>query len=238
MSFFKEAARKIKLATSFEDLQAVVAEISPRISELGPPVKECLTVEEAFLEEDVDSTPLLPPDFQNRVPVEIWGDGNCLCSCLSLLQYGYQTRSEEMRVRLLLELVQNWVLYLDPNSMTRGFLNAGPFYIDNLTMYCEDGDYPEDRMKKHLFETRVDGRDLGIFHVAAAASVMRREVYSVYPIYSGHNVRQDIHRKFLPREQGSCKEPAYIFWTNTTGMEMDPIVWKPNHFVVLLQQNR
>lgn len=234
--YYKEAAAKIKSATSWRKLKEVVSKL--HLPALDPPV-ENLTLEEAYLEQDEGSLELMPPEVDGHIPCEIWPDGNCLAACMSLLQFGYQTRQEEMRVRLVCELVINFDKYLDDDYMQRGFEGGGPFYLQNLSMYCEDGDTSEDRLQKHIYLSRYDGQYLGVFHIAAAATVINRVLYSVYPTYAGHIVRRDINRKFLPREPSrSCSEPGYIMWSNTTGKQLPETLWKPNHFVLLLKPHR
>ncbi len=202
----------------------------PNLLPMTPAVS--FAVQDCYLGEDLQSTILLPLEFEAFIPVEIWPDGNCLASCLSLLQYGYQTRSMEMRVRLVIELVSQWGLYLDYMFITRGFQCNDKDYINNITMYCDDGETSEIRFKKHIFNSRINGKYLGIFHIAAAASVLKRPVFSVYPLYGGHTVQGDIHRLFLPRVS-EHKDQVYIMWTNTTGVDVEPKEWRPNHFTVL-----
>lgn len=232
-NFLQNAARLIRFAKDFKDLENIVKSLKHQLPELDQPPQR-LTVDDVFLDEDEHATPLVPED-QHRTAVEIWPDGNCLPACLSLYQYGCQTFTAEMRVRLVCELVDNYEQYLSPQFMKRGFGNGGPFYIENLTMYCESGEYPEDRLKQHLFDSRYDGQYCGVFHVAAAASVLRRVVHSVYPQYGGHTVRDDINRKFLPREEAKYSD-IYIMWSNTTGIQDPPNMWRPNHFVALLER--
>ena len=142
-----------------------------------------------------------------------------------------------MRVRLVAELVKRWWQYLDTTYMDRGYNKAGNNYISQLTLYCTNGETPEDRFKAHVFETRNDGASLGIFHVAAAATVLQRNIRSVYPRYGGHISQVDLNRVFLPRVH-SNRSTGHIMWTHTCGVADDPRVWAPNHFVLLLPQKR
>ena len=238
--FFRHAAKKIKRAKSFADLEHVVKDLRPLITELPSPCPT-FTMEEVFLGEDKESALLIPAEHQDKAAVDIFADGNCLPRCLSLLHYGYQSRSEEMRVRVVVELVSFWWQYLDGEFMVRGYEQAPEDtseYVNRLTMYCEDGVDGEERLKKHIFQARSDGAYCGIFHIAAAATVLKREVNSVYPCYGGHNVIKDINRVFLPAGDHAHPVQSHILWTHTEGVAMEPASWKPNHFVLLLPKRR
>lgn len=239
ITLFSNHAKKLRRAKSFKALQTVVEDITP-LPELLPAVGN-LNFSQFHLDKDEVATELVPEEHRDKSPVEIWPDGNCFSSCLSLLQYGYQNRAEEMRVRLTCELVNNMQRYLDAEYMDRGFnkIQEKKHYINHLTMYCEDGENNEDRFKKHIMKTRKDGEEVGIFHLAAAANILRRPIYSVYPTFAGHTTRGDVDRVFLPTstDKPQCST-AHIMWTSTTGKEEKPKDWKPNHFVVLLPDER
>ena len=56
-----------------------------------------------------------------------------------------------------------------------------------------------DAFENHIMESKDDGTYMGVFHLAAAATVIGKEVMCVYPVYGGFNVTDDLHRRFLPR---------------------------------------
>ena len=43
------------------------------------------------------------------------------------------------------------------------------------------------------------GECMGLWHIAALASVLGRPLASVYPEYGGHNVKRDVQRVLVPR---------------------------------------
>ena len=67
MQFFHDGAKKIKGAKSFAELEDVVKDICPFATELGPPVRNIIDMEEAYLVEDGQSSLLLPTGFQDKV---------------------------------------------------------------------------------------------------------------------------------------------------------------------------
>lgn len=234
MAFFDMIGRRIRKTKNYNDLEALINTV--QLPDLPEPPK-VLNAEEVFLEEDELAGLLMPPDVPSGlVPLEIWPDGNCLFSVCSLFAFATQTRHMEMRVRIIVEIVSHIHDYLDATWMLRGH-NNDPVYMEKISMYTEDGNSVEDRVKKHVFNARYDGQYASIFHIAAAAVVLGRPLYSIYPVYGGHTVRGDINRIFLPRENSS-REPGYLLWSSTSGVNEEPKTWKPNHFVILLPQQK
>ena len=57
---------------------------------------------------------------ENLYPLKVYADGNCLQSTASIFGYGNANQVEEMRVRIILELVQNEDLYLKDDFLELG----------------------------------------------------------------------------------------------------------------------
>jgi hypothetical protein len=72
--------------------------------------------------------------------------------------------------------------------------------------------------------------------MASLANVLNRIMVSVYPLYGGTTVRQDLHRTFHPFAKKSQEDipDAHIMWTNIYGNKIPAKEWKPDHFVLLL----
>ena len=140
----------------------------------------------------------------------------------------------KMRVRLIYELVANKSMYLSNEYLTRGHI-ADPIYLKKLIMYCgywQYGNSMEETLEGDILTSKDDGKDMGAFHVAAAATVLGRKTVLVYPEYGGYTVRNDLNRDFLPRVFTHC-EPVHIM-ISTHGCSAEPKDWTPNHFVLLL----
>ena len=108
-----------------------------------------------------------------------------------------------------------------------------------LHYYCSySGFYDEEMTIQEIFEREVFGiRNnyswMGIWGIHALASVMGREVRSIYP---GHGApRRHLNRVIAPRQKylgtDECEEEKVaIIWTHTHNTDMKAW-WQPNHFV-------
>ena len=194
---------------------------------------------------DRHSLPLVP-DNMPVVPVEIYGDGNCLPRAVSLHAYHTEDLHEEMRYRIVVELVNNETWYLSDELDAGGSKTkcAGTF-----AMFSEQfaGQSFEVKSVQDIFREEVvtiiqNGSYMGAWQIAAVASVLRSPVQSVYPQYASQTVRNDLHRLFHPRSgcstdtEPNCTEPMMILWTSTQGVDLTPKTWRPNHFVLLVER--
>ena len=84
---------------------------------------------------------------------------------------------------------------------------------------------------------RKDGDFMDIYACKAGAEVIGVPIHSVYPNYMYNVLRPDMHRVFQPMN-GRDSRMAFIMWTRTDGVKLEPVKWKPNHFVLLLPQTR
>jgi len=76
---------------------------------------------------------------------------------------------------------------------------------------------------------------MGIWQTHALSSVLCCPIYSVYPNLGNPNVRLDLNRLIMPRnEEHHNKQPVYILWTSTRNKDMTNEHWVPNHFVPVL----
>lgn len=147
-----------------------------------------------------------------------------------------------MRVRIVCELISFRDLYLNDEFLARG-LAAKPAHSISLAYASYFGDLPEkvtDQVVPHIFEAelmvvRKRSHDMGMWQLHALSSVLKMPVFSAYPSGRGHNVRPDLHRILLPREEAAVHStPFTILWTSTHGDKEPPITWCPNHFVACL----
>ena len=69
---------------------------------------------------DEDSAHWLPTDTPHVTPMQIYGDGNCLPRCASVMVYGHQECHDEMRIRIVLEIAADIDEYLDSTNLKEG----------------------------------------------------------------------------------------------------------------------
>ena len=175
-----------------------------------------------------------------KLPVNVYGDGNCLPRCASILAYNTQEFHREMRLRIAVELVQHQDLYLSKDFIGKGWpenMKPAPTpiaYITTSPYYCgEDLDNPIEVAKifnQEVNEILQNGRYMGIFQIFAAASVLQCPIVSVYPARGAPIVQRELHRLILPRDL-KYTIPRFIMWTSNR--EMRDEYWVPNHFIVL-----
>ena len=193
---------------------------------------------------DKNSMQLKPVDIGGDLyPVNVYGDGNCLPRCGSLVIYGTEEKHKEVRERIVNELTQNRQYYLNQENMRNGRgIDSNPDVIYTFAMYSPDLQDNEKLDKKtieavydrEVLRCEKNAEYMGIWQIAALCNVLNRRIFSVYPQYAGYTVRKDIHRWFIPRKCDFPNETVYIMWTNIKGKTEPEIAWRPNHFVLLL----
>lgn len=236
--FFQGLQQQIQQAESFEHLQNIARQHEKEINKYKIVARDLLA---GNFDIDNITVGLYPKDGPALLPIKIYGDGNCLARCGSLLAFGKQDHHTEIRARINCELALHEDLYLSDDFLQIGHDVATPakFYAQ----YCVSYAFEEltDLTIKRLFENEIMhvrplGESVGAWHVHALSSVLGTPIQAIYPIYGGYTVRPHLHRLIFPREKADIV-PAFvpgIMWTHTEGKNKPPISWNPNHFVVCL----
>ena len=234
LCLISEISSALKNVISYKDLSEVVNRIS-----FDPLVcaTRTLTIDDVTVDEY--SMPLVPPDASSSLPANIYADGNCLPRAASLFAYHTEDCHEELRYRIIQELVQNSEYYLSEALNFGGGTKAAQTFAMFSEFFTA-----ESFLKKSvqtIFEEEtlsicMCGTYMGAWQIAALAAVLQRPVRSVYPVYAGATVRKDLHRMFYPRGEitGDQGEAMEVLWTNTQGVDLKPREWRPNHFVLLV----
>ena len=208
-------------------------------------VREDLTI--VGISGNIDATGLLllkdiDIPGQEKMPICIKPDGNCLPRVGSLFTYGTEDFHGDIRLRIARELVLHRDVYLDEKHLQRGvsadfdpqptaklyaqysehYLPGQPLAMPNITaIYNKECN---DILKKGAF--------MGIWQIFALASILKCPLYSVYPNKGNPSVRRDLHRVIMPREMSNAK-PLFFMWS-TCRTDMNDAHWVPNHFLALL----
>ena len=172
----------------------------------------------------VDHMPKAAFPSEKWQPVKTSADGNCLPHGLSRLQFGHEGRHMEMRLRLTVELTQNWRSYLDNKKLCAGGKgvedDVSLFYAQNSSSYVPNMDLKGKNVVKTVFarevmNTRLTGINCGLWHLHAAANMMGRPVQSVFPNVAQFTIpRQYVHRLMMPDNvSGVNRETARLLWT-------------------------
>jgi len=86
-----------------------------------------------------------------------------------------------------------------------------------------------------LMKIRIDKTYMGMWQMYALSSVLKSPIFSIYPKFGNPNVRSDLNRIVMPRNQLSTQRPVlYILWRRTRHNDMMHEHWIPNHFVPVL----
>ena len=140
---------------------------------------------------DTDAAFWLPDDAPPFLLVRIYGDGNCLPRCASLMSYGTQDYYDEMRIRIALELAIHMDMYLDND-----FLQLGHHVGDDLPK--QYAVYSEQYLDQVLTPVTIEcilsreteqiskpGSCMGMWQIHALASVFKCKVCSICPKVGG-----------------------------------------------------
>ena len=196
---------------------------------------------------DENAKRLMPDDIpqlsdnQYLVPVKVDADGNCLPHSGSFLATGNnQYHHDELRVRIITELVMHKDLYLSGDYLRKGihvtdrtasklpciyammsekFIPNKPLDNANIARLYEE----------EILSITAPGTYMGIWQLFGLSSVLQTSLVCIYPKFGNPNIRRDLHRQILPRTgtEGNCK---YVMWTSTRS-DLTPTHWVPNHFV-------
>ncbi len=189
------------------------------------------------LSEELLTNVILPGKY--KVPCIIDGDGNCLPRAGSVLAYGSQEHHEEMRLRIVDELVLHQQMYLSDEFLQRGWpegLRPKPSvdgYLDMCNAYYRaHGTLTYEQMfNKEANDILKNSEFMGMFQLFALSSVLGCPIVSVYPALGDPLAQREMHRLILPRESRTLV-PKFVMWTRTSRRSHD--FWAPNHFIVLL----
>ena len=245
--YFATHLTKIQDCTHFKQLKAICKKL-----EIEMETKFTIQGHQAnmmpTMEVDVDASVNMPDDLPDGVsgllPIQVRADGDCLPHTGSVLAFGHEEAAQELRVRIIVELVVHDDLYLDHTFVNRGTIvskrNARNI-LNNYTMYS--GQYEVDRRitrrdivftyQSEALEMATSSVYMGIWQILAMSSVLGARLFSVYPKRGNPSVRNDLHRLIVPRIT-KTDEIFYLMWTSTRYAEMTGDHFVPNHFVPLL----
>jgi hypothetical protein len=244
--FFLSQLQKLQKCGSYDMLKLCAANISEDIKDHE--IKASWSAMQSGMTVDRASANKLPDDLEEPglIPVEVTPDGDCLPHTGSVLAFGSQDHPNEIRLRIILELILHGDLYLNPDYLRRGEENMTDQLANNLpnnfTMYS--GQYEKvnkikraDVIKTYQSEVTaltIPGSYMGIWEVFALSSILGAKIISVYPNMGNRVVRQDFNRTILPRMLHTT-DAFSVMWTSTRFGEMRDEHFVPNLFVPLLK---
>ncbi|XP_050391948.2 uncharacterized protein LOC126810751 [Patella vulgata] len=178
-------------------------------------------------------------------PVKVSADGNCLPHTASVFAFGDELSHEEMRARIVIELVNNEDLYLSQNHLIKGLsptVKVPQSLAANYCLYSEHyiaGVHMTTAVihtvfRDEIMSIRKSRTYMGIWQLHALSSILGVKIFSVYPQLGNKGVREHLHRLILPQTKCSRTDIIQIMWTSTRTQELTREHWLPNHFVPAL----
>lgn len=166
---------------------------------------------------------LAPAVLKSRVPVETYGDGNCLYRAVSQGMFGRQSLHFHLRLITALEIVHNRSAY---DSSSKDFVDR---IQDNRILTS-----PYTQLVRDAFRI---GSFSDLQHMYALSAALGKPIQSYYPpLVSSTFHTEPYHRKVIGRTVNDSEEAAVtVMWTSIASpISEDAFV--PNHFVPLIKR--
>lgn len=194
---------------------------------------------------DAHSTGDYPSDApSNTKVISCYGDGNCLARSISILCFGTDRHYHEVRVRMVIEGVQNREHYLNDEYLSRGATHHHR-RAKLSQVYAQYGEHIRHGQKldrdnvatlydMELLSIARDGTYCGIWQFFQACNAVNMPLRGIYPMRGASTIRKDFNRVFYPI---SCPDTVTedeslpllnIMWTSTSSSK------NVNHFVPVL----
>ena len=170
---------------------------------------------------DETAKKVLSKDFKSQrqcFPVKVRADGNYLPACGAVFAFGEDIKPQDIRIRIIEELVLHQNYYLDEKNLKKGYDKPSKDQEINkaFAQYSDHfitGQKLKAEVIKQLYEKEVldickDRSYMGIWQMFALATVLKMPIRSCYPslgISSPTLVRKHLNRLILPRIKVSIK---------------------------------
>ncbi|KAF7231249.1 vertnin [Nothobranchius furzeri] len=231
--------RELQEATESPGLEAVTrvaSDVDRRLATFQLPKTPCGDFSEWAGVDDTASG-LYPADAPGGLlPLKCNGEGNLLFDAVSMLLVGHNGLSLELQVRTVVEMALWKRYYLSGMIDSKMMLQAVRFSLCaeeseamlNLPVTVLEAIFDAD-VKASCFP----GSYANMWHVYALSSVLKFNVYSIYPMFNP-KIRPYFNRLIRPRTWPEDAEPhtIHIMWSGELQSEFS---FKPKYFVALVQ---
>ncbi|NWW05577.1 VRTN protein, partial [Oreocharis arfaki] len=186
------------------------------------------------LEVDRVARSLYPEDApSNMLPLVCKGEGNRLFEAASVLLWGNPSLSLELQVRTVVEMLLHKQYYLNGMIDSKVMLQAARYSLcteetpemTSLPMAILEAIFDAD-----IKATCFPGTFANMWHVYALASVLKCNIYSIYPM-SNLKIRPYFNRLIRPRKCGPRTSTLHIMWS---GQQLSRQVFKAQYFVAVV----
>jgi hypothetical protein len=174
------------------------------------------------------------PDVRALYSCRVSSDGNCLPACGSVFAHKKEIYAAEMRLRIMIEMVQNEDFYLNNDFLKTGLTNTrsknlsftqaqySDMYVAGIHLTYN---IVKDMYRKEVMKIRIDKTYIWQLHTLA--NVLDTPICSIYPKLGNPNVRTDLNRLILSRDNDNHQDAIYILWTSTRTNDMTNEQWVP-----------
>lgn len=149
--------RQLRNCNTFAEVQTLRSELSTASSLDG---KDRYVLDDRLLvdEPSIDLYPDDVPNDTNYFPVSVRANGDCLPACESVFLYGTDVYPEEVRLKIIQELVLHKDSYLNAIYLSRGLENPCRNILKSYAMYSDEyehGTVLTDRVIEDIFEQEL-----------------------------------------------------------------------------------
>lgn len=175
---FYRIRKEMDATSSFKEIHNLARKYDEILNQF--PLSLCNNLENHSM--DPDSSFLFPDDFPFLTPLKIYGDGNCLPRCASLIAYGVQDMHDEMRIRITFELALHEELYLENKCLQKG--HPLPDNLPNIyAMYSDHyhGQKITSATVRSIFQMETQdvskpGSYMGVWQVHSLANILKCKI--------------------------------------------------------------
>ena len=183
--------------------------------------------------EDPTSLMLYPSDApKDLVPVQVYGDGNCLFRSISVLLFGHERFHVEMRVRTTFELVTNFREYLKEHTFTSMSSNVVSLQYVLETSFSHEcyvnGNYSKS-LQNEILKSAKSGEYASLIHIYALANSIKCQINSISPNIENPTIDRGVHNQLITPVNSPFNMTINLMWTHTSNHAT--FNWTPNHFV-------
>lgn len=167
------------------------------------------------LEVDSVALSLYPEDApRNMLPLVCKGEGSLLFEAASMLLWGHAGLSLELRARTVVEMLLHRHYYLQGMIDSKVMLQAVRYSLcseespemTNLSFATLEAIFDAD-VKATCFPTSFSN----VWHLYALASILERNIYSIYPMRNV-KIRPYFNRVIMPRRSTHVTSMLHIMW--------------------------
>ncbi|GAB1297631.1 Vertnin [Apodemus speciosus] len=214
----QQVLRELQEAVESEGLEGLISaalEAKQVLSSFTLPICQKGGPGAQVLEVDSVALSLYPEDApRNMLPLVCKGEGSLLFEAASMLLWGHTGLSLELRARTVVEMLLHRHYYLQGMIDSKVMLQAVRYSLcseespemTNLSFATLEAIFDAD-VKATCFPTSFSN----VWHLYALASILERNIYSIYPMRNV-KIRPYFNRVIMPRRSTHVTSMLHIMW--------------------------